>query len=149
MPDNGNGDWLPKPVIIGLWSYTGLIILALLGLVLFNPDGALGESQAVILGWFQKYPGQSTALQLLGAFIVTMGIMPYLLEQRLSSSLPLIVRITALAGASVTMGGLVIHDIPENYLAMAILGALMVFVAPAWILAVTGAWLKSRRKPGG
>lgn len=148
MPDNGNGDWLPKPVIIGLWSYTGLIILALLGLVLFNPDGALGESQAVILGWFQKYPGQSTALQLLGAFIVTMGIMPYLLERRLSSSLPLIVRITALAGASVTMAGLVIQDIPENYLAMALFGALMFYVAPVWILAATWAWLKSRRKSG-
>lgn len=149
MPDDGNGDWLPKPVIIGLWAYTGLVILALLCLVLFNPAGALGESQAIILGWFQKYPGQSTALQLLGAFIVTMGIMPYLLERRISSSLPLIVRITALAGASVTMAGLVIQDIPENYLAMVLLGALMVFVAPVWILAATGAWLKSRRKSGG
>lgn len=149
MPDDGNVDWFPKPALIGLWSYTGFIILALLYLVLFNPDSALGESQAIIFGWFRKYPGQSTALQLLGAFIVTIGIMPYLLERRLSRSLPHIVRITALAGASVTMTGLVIQDIPENYVAMVVLGALVFYVAPFWILAATWAWLKSRRKSGG
>ena len=156
MPDaGGNGDWLPKGVLIGLWFYTGGIVLTLLYLVLFNPGNVLGESQAIILGRIVKYPGQSTALQLLGTFVVTMGIMPYLLERRLSSALPRIVRITALSGASITMAGLVIQDLPENYLALAVLGALLVYVAPIWIVAAAWprlkrvyAWLKSRRKSG-
>lgn len=155
MPADGNGDWLPKPALLGLWFYTGCIVLAMLYLALFNPGNTFGESQVIILGWLQKYPGQSTALQLLGTFVVTMGIMPYLLERRLIGSLPIVVRITALAGASVTMAGLVIQDIPDSYLAPIVLGALAVSVVPVWILAAAWprlkrvySWLKSRRKPG-
>ncbi len=53
------------------------------------------------------------------------------------------------------MAGLVIQDLPENYLALAVLGALLVYVAPIWIVAAAWprlkrvyAWLKSRRKSG-
>ncbi len=59
MPDGGNGDWLPKGVLIGLWFYTGGIVLTLLYLVLFNPGNVLGESQAIILGADREVPGAS------------------------------------------------------------------------------------------
>ena len=146
MPDNGNGDWLPKPVRLVVWLYIGTVVLAALGLVLFNPGNVFGESEAVIVGWFQKYPGQSTALQIMGTFIVTMGVMPYLFERRLTGNVPRIVRGTALAGAWVVMAGLAIQDIPESYLAPAVLGALSASVVPVLTLSAAWAWLKSRRK---
>lgn len=149
MADGGNGDWLPKPVRLVVWFYIGAVLLSALGLVLFNPGNVFGESEAIIVGWFQKYPGQSNALQILGTFIVTMGVMPYLFERRLNGSVPRAVRSTALAGAWVVMAGLAIQDIPESYLAPAVLGALSVSVVPVLILSAAWAWLKSRRKSGG
>ena len=155
MPDNGNGDWLPKRVSIFLWVSTGIVVLLLLGMVLFNPGNALGGGQIITFGWFQTYPGQSTALQLLGTFIAAMGAMASLIERRLADKVPILLSIPAMAGAGVVIAGLAVQDIPDSYLASAVLGALLVYVAPVWIPAAAWAvikrgslWLKSRRKSG-
>ena len=156
MPDDrGNGDWLPKPLRLFLWISTSVVVLLLLGLVLFNPGNALGSDRIVTFGWFQTYPGQSSALQLLGTFIAAMGAMASLIERRLTGKVPLALSIPAIAGAGAVITGLAVQDIPDSYLASAVLGALWVSVAPIWILAAAWAvktwfseWLKSRRKPG-
>ena len=153
-----NRNWLTKALRLGVWLYTGLVALAVLGLALFNPGNVFGESEIITLGWlrFPTYAGQSTALQLLGTFIASMGIMVSLIERRLTGNVPLALSIPAMVGALVVMAGLAIQDLPENYVAPAVLGALWVSVAPIWILAAAWAmlkrgyaWLKARRKSGG
>ena len=156
MPDDGNGGRKPKLVRFWPWYYTIVIVLIVLYVVLVNPGDIFGDGQGVSLGWFQIYPGQSTALQLLGTFIAAVGIMASLIERRLTGKVPLALSIPAMAGAWVVMAGLAIQDIPESYVAPAVLGALLVFIATIWMLAAAWAglkwfysWLKSRRKPGG
>ena len=158
MPDDGNGDWLPKLVRFWPWFYTVAIVLMVLYWVLDNPGNAFGDGRNINLGWFrfQIYPGQSTALQLLGTFIAAMGVMASLVERRLTGYVPLALSIPAMFGAGVVMVGLVIQGISENYLILFVLGLLLVFLIPIWILvaALAGlkraySWLRSRRKPGG
>lgn len=132
----------------GLWLYTGVIVVAVLYMVLFNPGNAFGESEAIIAGGFQKYPGQSTTLQLLGTFIVALGVMSYLFERGLNGSALPAVQITAVTGAWVIIAGLAIQDIPDSHLAPAVLGVLVFYIAPVWIATEAWAWIKSRRKSG-
>lgn len=136
---------MPDAVRFGLWLYTGVIVVAVLVIVLFNPGGALGESQTITWLGFSTYPGQSALLQFLGTFIVSIGIMPSLFN----SSAPRFVPITATVGSAVVMMGQVIQGIDEISLVPAFLVVIVVYVVPAWILAATWAWLKSRRKSDG
>lgn len=131
----------------GLWLYTGVIVLILLYMVLFNPGGALGESQTITwLGFsFSTYPGQSALLQFLGTFIVSMSVMPSLFN----SAKPRFVPIVALVGSAVIMIGQAIQGIDEIPLVPAFLVAIVVYVVPVWILVAGWAWLKSRRESDG
>ena len=142
---------------LGLWLYTGAVVLILLYMVLDNPGNAFGNGRNINLGWlqFQIYPGQATALQLFGTFIAAMGVMVSLVERRLTNYVPLVLSIPAMFGAVVVMVGLVIQGIAENYLILFVLGLLLVCLIPIWIMvaALAGlkrayAWLKSRIKSG-
>ena len=133
----------------GLWIYTGTIVLAVLYIVLFNPGDTFGDVQTTTSGWLQTYPGQSAALQLLGTFIAAIGAMGSLVERRLTDKVPIFISIPGMAGAWVVMAGLAIQDVTESSVAPAVLGVLLFYIAPAWILSMAWAWLKSCCKPGG
>ena len=158
MAAGGNGGQTPKLVRFWPWFYTIAIVVIVLSVVLFNPGNTFRDGQVIPLGWlrFQIYPGQSTALQLMGTFIAAIGVMASLIERRLTGKVPPALSIPAMVGALVVMIGLAIQDLPENYVAPAVLGALLVFIATIWLLAAAWAglkwfysWLKSRRKSGG
>ena len=157
MPDDGNGDQKPKLAHFMPWFYTVVVILMVIYWALVNPDNVFGNGRNINLAWFQFqiYPGQATALQLLGTFIAAMGVMVSLVERRLTNYVPLALSIPAMFGAVVVMVGLVIQGIEENYLILFVLGLLLVCLIPIWIMvaALAGlkraySWLKSRTKSG-
>lgn len=87
MSADGNGGQKPKLANFMRWFYTVVIVVAGLGLVLFNPnnivynpDDALEEAEVGSIGWFPTYPGQSAALQILGTFIAAVGAVAPLLD---------------------------------------------------------------------
>lgn len=149
-----------------LWLYTGTFVLAMLYMVLFNPDDALGKSQTIT--WLgisvSTYPGQSAIVQFLGTFIAAMSVMPSLFKRRQNGSADRSVPIIATVGSAVIMIGQVLESIEEAPflpdmappLVPAFLVVIVFYVAPIWILAELWpalkrfyAWLQCRRKSGG
>ena len=173
MPDGGNGGQTPKLAHFMPWFYTVVIVVAGLCLVLFNPDNivynpddAIEEAEVRTLGWFQIYPGQSIALQILGTFIAAMGALAHLLDIRLrgNGSVPLGVAIAAVIGPMLIIFGQIIQGIEDNPLVLVVLGGMWVSFILTWILATAAlavikwvypwlkrvySWLKSRIKSGG
>ena len=155
MPDDGNGDWLPKPVRIWGWLSTVAIALLMLYLVVVNPGNTFGESEAILWQgvWLQIYPGQPAALQFLGTLIAAMSAMMHLTERRLTGFLWLLASILVLVGALVIMAGQVLQGIYEKSLVPGILFVLLTYFVLIWLTAAAWAvkirvssWLKSRRK---
>lgn len=144
MPADDNGNGLPAWVRFALWSYTGLVILSGLYLTLFNPGNLLGGGETSTWEWFnfQTYPGQSTIVQFVGTFIAAMGVMLSLSERRPTGDIPRIVSGFAIVGASVVMTGQLLQSVEENPLAMLVIGVLLIYVAPIWIL--VGAWIVAK-----
>lgn len=173
MPAEGNGDQTHKPARFMPWFYTVVIVLAGLYLVLcnpenivYNPDDAIEEAEVRTLGWFQTYPGQSIALQILGTFIAAMGALAHLLDIRLrgNGSVPIGVAIAAVIGPMLIIFGQIIQGIEDNPLVLVVLGGMWVSFILTWILATAAravikwvcpwlkrvySWLKSRIKSGG
>lgn len=158
MPDNGNGDWLPKPVRIVGWLWIVVIVLMMLYLVLFNPGNTFGESELIPwLGfWFPIYPGQPAALQFLGTFIAAMGAMMHLTERRLTGFLRILALLLILFGALVMMAGQALQGIREQSSVPTILFVLLTYFVLIWFLVAASvginrlySWLKSRRQSGG
>ena len=142
VDDKGNG--LPTWVRIAIWFYTGVVILSGLYLALFNPNNLLGEGEIFTWGWFnfQTYPGQPTIVQFVGTFIAAMGVMLSLSERRPTGGVPRIVSGFAIVGAAVVMTGQLLQSVGENPLALIIIGVLLSYVAPIWIL--VGAWIVAK-----
>lgn len=161
-----NRNRLIKVLRLGVWLYIGAVVLAALGLVLFNPGNVFGESEAVIAGVFPTYPGQSAALQILGTFIAAVGAVAHLLDIRFrgNGSVPLGVAIAAVIGPMLIISGQIIQGMKDNPLVLVVLGVMSVSVILIWILAAVAlavikwvypwlkrvySWLKSRLKSGG
>ena len=152
MPADGNGDQKPKLANFWPWFYTVIIVLFGLYVVLsnpdnivYNPDDAPDEAEVSTFGWFQSYPGQSAALQILGTFIAAVGVVAHLLDMRIrgTGSVPLGVSIAAVVGPTLIIGGQVIQGMKDNPLVLVVLGVMSVSVILTWILAAAvGAVIK-------
>ena len=165
MSADGNGDRKPKLANFMRWFYTVIIVVAGLGLVLFNPnnivynpDDALEEAEVGSIGWFPTYPGQSAALQILGTFIAAVGAVAPLLDiLRRTGSVPVGVLAAAVIGPTLIIAGQVIQGMKDNPLVLVVLGVMSAFVILTWILAWVWdfaikwgwPWLKSRFKSSG
>lgn len=170
MPDDGNGDQKPKLANFLPWFYTVVIVLFGLYVVLSNPDNIVynpvEEAEVRASGWFQPYPGQSAALQILGTFIAAMGALAPLIDMRIrgTGSVPLGVLIAAVVGPTLVISGQVIQGMNDNPLVLVVLGVMSVSVMLTWVLAAAVSavkrwvcpwlkrvylWLKSRLKSGG
>lgn len=117
--------------IIG-WGYTVAIILVALWWILYNPGNSFGESETFDVEVFaiQTYPGQLTALQFTGTFIVVIGIVTTLDFRRFPDA----ARVTGIAGASVVMFSQIIQISQENSLLLPVVGVLFIYVGLVWLL---------------
>lgn len=119
------------------WLYTIILVAFSLYWIVYNPDQVFGVSKTATLVWFtfQTYPGQSSALQFTGTFIVAMGVIATLTRRRGTDY----VALSATAGAIVIMAGQAVQITQENPLVLTIVFVLVVYVIFTWLL--IGAWL--------
>ena len=140
-----NGKRMPN--IIG-WGATVAIILAALWWILYNPGNTFGESKALGAGVFaiQTFPGQLTALQFTGTFIVVIGIVTTIDLRRFPDT----AKVTGIAGALVIMFSQVMQIGQENFPLLAFVSVLVIYVGLVWALLGVSYGLRrsySRTKP--
>lgn len=116
--------------IIG-WGYTVASILVALLWILYNPGNTFGESKTFEVGVFaiQTYPGQLTALQFTGTFIVVIGIVTTIDLRRFPDT----AKVTGIAGALVIMFSQVMQISQENSLLSAVVVVLVIYVGSIWL----------------
>lgn len=117
---------------IGRWAYIGVIIALSIYLILYNPGNLFGESKPFGQGVFalQTYQGQLTALQFTGTFIVFIGIVTTMSIRQF----PDVTKVTGFAGALVIMLSQVMQIIQENFLLLAIVAVLVIYIGLFWLI---------------
>lgn len=137
MPENDNGKRaggirMPDAGRIWGWAYIAFIIALSIYLILYNPGNLFGESKPFSEGVFalQTYKGQLTALQFTGTFIVVIGIVTTMSIRQF----PDVTKVTGLAGASVVMLSQVMQIIQENFLLLAIVAVLVIYISLFWLI---------------
>ena len=99
---------------------------------MYNPGNIFGESKALGAGVFaiQTYPGQLTALQFTGTFIVVIGIVTTIDLRRFPDT----AKVTGIAGALVIMFSQVMQISQENFPLLAFVSALVIYAGLVWAL---------------
>lgn len=117
------------------WVYTIGSMVVVTGAVLVNLEGVFGED-GITIGFagmeFLIYRGQTTALQLLGATTIAVGLLSQITESQYINR----VSLSAMAGTLLIMAGLVIQLATENFLLVATYLLMVFYIIGIWLIFV-------------
>lgn len=132
MPSNDSDEKIKGNRVLNIigWADTIAIVSVVLWWILYNPGNSFGESEAAGVFAFQTYKGQLTALQFTGTFIAVIGVVTSLELRRLPDA----IKVTGIAGALVVMLSQVMQIIQENFLLLAVVAVLVIYVGLVWLL---------------
>lgn len=131
---NSNGSRTLLPWTAIPWVYTIGVIALSVWAVLSNPNMLFGESESAIglaLVELPIYPGQVTALQLLGTFAIALGLLSRMNERQHINR----VSISAIGGALLIMAGLLLQQLQENPLLLVGLIGMAFYIILIWGIA--------------
>ncbi len=131
--DKGNGSRLSWTLLPWLCTICFMVVVAVA--VLFNYEGVFGAEGAII-GFagieFLIYRGQATALQLLGASGIVLGLLSRMNERQHINR----VSLSAMAGTVSIMTGLLIQLMTENLLLFATYALMVFYIIGIWLIFV-------------